>query len=376
MIKAGDKAYGLAAVSDVEIGFGSPQILELTRSLSSSLGVEALLLQPDQYASRAAKRFHPPFDVKRIYLKTHPHSQSGRTEYILECARLLNRLRPEYLVFFCTFTLPVLLKLKYKPKLVIYDSLESILAYGDMDIRVNRCLAEKIDLVIFPEENRCVLDGARCGLLERPFTVVYNVPDSRKGFTPLPAGKRRKAVLYSGTIDYYRTLGRYFLFRKAQRFPIDLYGPVEGNGKERFLAALESLGGRVRYQGMVESEELKKIRPEYSFSLVMWSPDNENQLYACPNKFFEAVLDGVPPITAPHPQTKMLVERYGCGIVMEDWSFPSFLAALEEARAVMGTREHARMIRGCMEAVEYELNWDAQFRKVRDKLLSLNVGVQ
>ena len=91
----------------------------------------------------------------------------------------------------------------------------------------------------------------------------------------------------------------------------------------------------------------------------------ENQLYAAPNKFFESIADGVPPIAAPHPQCKMMIDRYKCGILMRDWSEGEFFSALDQALRLYQTDSWYEMVSNCGTAVRQELNWDHQFEKLK-----------
>jgi hypothetical protein len=175
---------------------------------------------------------------------------------------------------------------------------------------------------------------------------------------------RNGRVLNQGTIASEWTYPEYYLRLETQAVPVDLYGPVEGARQKELLDAFRGLYGQVAYHGVVDLHELARIRRNYAYSIVIWSPHEERGLYAPSNKFFEAIADGVPPITAPHPQHKMLVERYRCGIVMSDWSFESFHGAIRQAMAIFGTDRYREMVENCRRAVVQELNWDAQFAKV------------
>ncbi|MBV9123473.1 MAG: glycosyltransferase, partial [Planctomycetes bacterium] len=157
----------------------------------------------------------------------------------------------------------------------------------------------------------------------------------------------------------------YFLEPEVADVPIDLYGLVEGEDKVEMLRQLLSGVGRVSYRGYVDAKTLQNIRRSYAYSIVMWAPTNEHQLYAAPNKFFDAIADGVPPLTAPHPQCKMLVNRYQCGIVLRDWTFDSFREGAAKALKLVGTPVYAQMVENCRRAVLTELNWEAQFRKIQ-----------
>jgi glycosyltransferase involved in cell wall biosynthesis len=172
-------------------------------------------------------------------------------------------------------------------------------------------------------------------------------------------------VLYSGTISRAQTFLDYYFSDKIKALPIDLFGTVKGPPEDRQRLESNSAGGRMQYRGQLGSADLAGIRPFYGYSIVAWNPDNENQLYAAPNKFFEAIGDGVPPIAAPHPQCRLIIERYDCGILLADWSFDCFFNGLRRALDIYGRPEWQRMVDNCVRAVEAELTWDAQFDKVR-----------
>src|SRR5262249_4821741 len=95
-----------------------------------------------------------------------------------------------------------------------------------------------------------------------------------------------------------------------------------------------------------------------------WLPIRHALLYAAPNKFFQAVAAGVPVISAPHPQTKMLIERYGCGLILKGWEKTHLIAGLKEATKLIGSSEFSEMIKNCEIAVKTELSWDRQMQKL------------
>jgi hypothetical protein len=50
---------------------------------------------------------------------------------------------------------------------------------------------------------------------------------------------------------------------------------------------------------------------------------------------------------------------------MKDWSFECFREALQYALQMFGTDRYGEMVENCRRAVEQELNWDAQFAKIK-----------
>jgi glycosyltransferase involved in cell wall biosynthesis len=354
----------IAVVSDVTLGYGGPQVQSLARSLASHYRAQTTVFEPDE-GNRPILPLHSEFcRICRITTEMHPYSASGRIEYVLKVARQLNLHRPEILVIFCTYALPVLTKLRYRPRCTIYSMIESVLPYGAFDVQLNRSLARQIDVLLFPEENRARLDIARCGLSGIPLAVTYNVSDAAPA-EPTAPQQRLPRILQAGLLSRQLGLADYFLQDEVRTIPFDLFGDIAGPDREALAEALTDGANSVRYWGRVDAATLASIRRTRAYCMVMYAPIHEHTLYACPNKFFEAVADGVPPIAAPHPQCKMLLERYRCGILMQDWSFPSFQAAVTRAMRLFGTPRYAEMVANCRKAVQEELNWETQFNKVK-----------
>ncbi len=358
----------IVAVSDVTLGYGSPQVPLLAASLAEHYAGKVTIVEPVQPELAQRHDLFAAFDFVSIATAEHPHSPLGRTEYVWRAAKAVKQLRPDLLVICCTYTLPVLYRLGNRPPKVIYYSYESIPFYGDFDVEMNRRVAPLLDLILFPEENRAALETGRCGFAGVPKLVLYNVNNrAAEQSQPLDAAARNGRVLYSGTISRTQTFADYYLSDKVRALPIDLYGPVKGEPADR-KRIQEISGGLLKYRGFISAPELARLRPSYAYSIVAWNPDSENQLYAAPNKFFESIADGVPPIAAPHPQCKLILERYGCGVLMPDWSFDTFVNSLRRALDAYGSAEWQAMVEACRRAVRAELNWEAQFAKLKPYL--------
>jgi glycosyltransferase involved in cell wall biosynthesis len=356
----------ILGVCDVSLGYGSGQIPAFILSLLKHYGTSrGIVIEPGDPDKHPKHDQFPQFEFYRAITAFNPYSTQGRIEYNLQAAKIVNKLRPEILVIFCTYAIPVLLKLKYRPKFVIYYSIESIPSYGQRDVAMNRYTAPLIDLVIFPEENRAMKDSERCGFKNIPKAILYNCSDLlRSDKSIIPPQERNDRIIYGGTIEKGRTFAEYFLRGEMQSIPVDLFGLVRGPDKQEVTRELFMRADSLRYHGYVDAEKLNSLRKIYSFSITMWKPVSENELYAAPNKFFESIADSVPPIAAPHPQCAMILKRYHCGILMDDWSFNSFYAAIQEALKIRSTDQYDKMVENCRKAFEQELNWEKQFAKV------------
>ena len=362
----GDR-FDIVQVADISVGYGNYDSLSLISSLQRQYNMSALILEPDQWD----KPLHTDtagIAIRRLPTTSHFRSATGRVEFIIKAAEEINKIRPAILIIRCSWNIPVLLKLKRKPKLVVYHATESTLYYGDADPAYNRLAAPWIDLIVFPEENRAMRDVERCGFKQIPIAIAYNCPIPRDTAAAMESAPRNGRVLYSGALDRKATYIDYYAHESMRPLPIDIYGYIGGSDAAGTKHVLESLSGNIRYKGYVDTKELESARPHYAYSLTIWNPSNENQHFACPCKFFESIGSLVPPITAPHPQCKMLVERYQCGIVMDDWRLTSFQSAISRAVKLYGTSAYDNMVQRCKSALLAELNWDHQFEKIKPML--------
>lgn len=358
----------IVCVSDVSTGYGSPQIPKLVEFLSQNYDAEGIILEPDEPLKQRKQDFSTNCTIKIIPLSLHPHTRRGRKEFIKKAVGMVEELKPDVLVICATYSLPVLFQLHSRPKFVIYYYLESILTYGRTDIEMNKKIDQLVDLIIFTEENRAVKFGEMCGFQNTPFCIVYNCVNDFDSDI-IPSEKRNGRLIYQGTIRSDTAIDYYFN-KRIQSIPIDLYGDID---RSEYKKKLLSLQNNVKYHGYVDSEKLSQLRKFYIYSIVIWLPLNQNNLYASPNKFFESIASGVPPITAPHPQCKAIVNRYSCGIIMRDWDLDSFSKAIRLGQYYYheDRNEYENMVQNCMKAVKEELNWGLQMKKLKIHLKSL-----
>jgi glycosyltransferase involved in cell wall biosynthesis len=174
-------------------------------------------------------------------------------------------------------------------------------------------------------------------------------------------------VILQGSLGADRNFVSYLVQRSTASPQVDLYGRLPD--QDRACAILRDRKAArehgLRYQGLLDNRGLAARRREYAWSLVSWNPDSFDTLHACPNKFFESIADGVPPIAGPHPQCREVIETYDCGILLQDWSLGAFEEGLREAEAVFGTERYQRLVENCRRAHQTELCWEKQFAKLR-----------
>lgn len=355
----------IIGVSDVSLGFGSPQINEIVSYLSLKLRCDsAMILEPDQPEKKYDMHRYEPVILRRIYTEEDIY-QGGRVEYIRECAKIINEKKPNVLLIVCSFTLPVLFFLSYRPQRVIYYNIEMANAYGRDDEILNQSIADKVDLLVYPEENRAKIDVREYGHRGIPMITVYNCTNHIKDLdTVVDCMQRNGRAIYAGSLSQRNTNLDYFFKERKDEVCIDVFGNVDACENDCLREKLLHINEGVNFYGYVENQRLQEIRKKYAYSIVMWNPINENQLYAAPNKFFEAIADGIIPICAPHPQCRKIIKKYDCGILMNDWSYESFAEAMVLAERIYGTPRYLEMVENCKIAVLKELNFEKQMEKL------------
>jgi glycosyltransferase involved in cell wall biosynthesis len=363
------KANKVASVSDVSLGYACPQVADLQVFLMREFEAEeGLVLEPDQTERPLQHRLFPEFQTVRVYTTQPPWCGQWMIEYNQLCAERLNEFEPDVLVIYQPHTFPLLSMLKKRPKCVIFYQLEMPEYYGFKGIyeQYHRQLNKYVDMVLFPEENRRIKYIQKYGMQGIESAVIYNAPISR--FHGESIIKEKCRIVYTGTIDEELTFSNYYTCEDSQRFPIDIFGMFNKSNREHLEKLYGALYQNVRYMGYVSADVLAEIRREYAYGLVSWNPVSDNYLYAAPNKFFEYIQDGVVPIAAPHPQCKKIIERYKCGILMDDWKYESFVKAICYAIDIYGTSTYENMVKNCGKAFREELNWQKQMEKLRPYL--------
>lgn len=360
---------GVVAVSDTMLGYGSSQVLSLTQSLAELIGSGHTIFQPFLPHRKFVDLSKHGYCVETVTTVEHPWSWVGRMQYLRRVAKIINEHRPEVLVVPNYNMIPIIGLLDFRPRKIIHLALEDLDQFGlsfwaQYIVRKIKNYVSHIDIWVFPETNRAAYD---CSVLNIPYDricILYNVATDVQ--LTLGASERNGSVVYAGSVDFDRTAAHFFSRPDFSGNALDVYGGLSGSDlqKKEFLAATRIPRNRIRYFGEVPAEVLANRLRTYAYSLVYWLPLNQALRNAAPNKFFQAIASGVPVITAPHPQCALLIQRYGCGIVLKDWEFNTLVSGFKSAIDKIGTPAYQEMVKGCQEAYVNELNWQNQFKKL------------
>lgn len=354
-------------------GYGSPQIAQFTASICNLFNAEGVVLQP-LFPSRAfVKNYFREFELVTVSTSVHPYIFIGRREYIERCVKEINKFKPDILIISHYILFDILDGLTFRPKKVIHLVLEDIApilesSFGDIRLSIIKRQSIKVDIWVFPEANRAMADSILFGIQASSIFILYNC-SSKNGAQALNSTERNGKVVYAGTLDKAISVAKYIFDEDLSSIPIDVYGDLQGDrfSKETMKSKISQPRKRgrpshVRWFGQIPGSTLDDLLPRYSYSLVFWLPVRHALLNAAPNKFFQAISAGVPVISAPHPQTKMLIERYGCGILLDGWEKTDLLKGLNRALK-LSNANFSEIVDNCLEAASRELSWEHQITK-------------
>ena len=364
----------LVTISDVVAGYGSPQIADFSQSVCRLIGTTGVIFQPLVPDRKIVRLDSSLLSLETIHAGVHPHSPHGLTEYLQQCARRVNRIRPDILLI-CNYNmLDIVDGLAYRPRKIVHlalEDLDSVISgpFGQARLASIRRQSALIDLWLFPEVNRALHDASRLGIKADSLSIFYNVADSKLG--KISDSRKINRMVYAGTLDAETSVGRYIFDHELAPFPLDVYGGLQGfpdsisemKKKVDDLRNLEPKKCHLKWYGQIPASKLRELLPLYSFSLVYWRPVRHGLLNAAPNKFFQAIAAGVPVICAPHPQPKMMVERYGCGVLLDGWEKKHLIAGLEKAQQLMTSEAYGELLANCHRAAAGELSWEVQMNR-------------
>lgn len=377
----------LGCLTDVPVGYGSPQIQYLVRSMARHLGLatQPLVCEPDSSAYPAAHDQFPDLAFTRVRWDNargpfwYMDAGAGQAVFADGIRAWLRERRPSVLVLTGFNALRYFDPTAYGPgerPFLVYCALE-FLSRRELDsdtAKRHEAAAGAVDLAMFTEDNRrryynreFSFDGVpQATLLNAPPLDAFPVQDSRR--------RNGRVLFQSASIQWNATYPEYLLNVGRPPIGFDVYGFVY-SGPARILASRDTAQAfAVKYCGNVTNAQLARLRAQYAYSFVAWNPRSFNTLYACPNKLFESIASGVPPITAPHPQCVDVVRTYDCGIVMRDWSYDAFCEATDEAQRLLGTPRYRELVANCRRAHRTELNWERQFAKLVPLLSQAGLG--
>lgn len=119
----------IITVSDIMLGYGSPQIGLFSESLCNFTKMRGMICQPRIPTRKLLEQSFQNIILETIATNIHPHSFAGRQEYIEKCLKIINRICPSIIIITNYSLFGLIDGLSYKPEKIIHYALETSMIY-------------------------------------------------------------------------------------------------------------------------------------------------------------------------------------------------------------------------------------------------------
>jgi len=158
--------------------------------------------------------------------------------------------------------------------------------------------------------------------------VVTNAPEYWEELKPSSSQTGKIRLVHHGVAHKSRSIEEMIdtVGLLDERFSLDFYLVGKNDEYHRGLRERGAKVGRVIFHDPVPMKELPRVLNEYDVGFYILNPVSFNALHALPNKFFEFVQARLMIAIGPSPEMAVYVEKYGLGVVAEDFT-PTAMAA-------------------------------------------------
>ena len=262
--------------------------------------------------------------------------------------------------------------LDYRPQTIIYHAYEQVEDLPAEEKMAHKLFLPDVDLVITPEIRRLIRDCQHLDVWPQSICEIYNVADNEypKGIEHVSIDEKRLNFFWAGSLSRKQTFANYFFSDHAASFKFEMYGRKAESDSKFFEEKLKMVSN-VKHYGIVSGQTLNRQRALSAYAVMWWNPlFSSGHYYLASNRFFTAIQALTPPICGPHPQCLEIQEKYGCAIIMEDWTEQAMYKAMKYATDIFDTPAYRELVQQCSIATQTELNWSSQFEKIWSSLPS------
>lgn len=292
-----------------------PRINKEIRTLSTRFQIDYVGMQ-----SVPGHSFVDSFVVRKYLIHAQRKSIWGLCQYIYLVAKLLYNktyhtihIVNEPLLIVCY---PILLLARRPIVLDLFDSLFLRMSRGN-----EQCYWLKY-LLYRPVDCILVTDDARKQLLPKTFfvkaKVVPNYPHYFETFASRKELDEALTLFYYGWFGAHRGTDLLMAMLQEKHVPIRvIMAGWFGDEKSKQLLQDE----QVSYLGILSQEEAITVaREQADYILCVYRPVNQNNVFASPNKVYDAIQAEVPVIMNAEVNMSKQIEEWGIGVVL-----PSYL---------------------------------------------------
>ena len=265
--------------------------------------------------------------------------------------------------------------------ILIYDSHEYFTGqYGLEERRFKHFLRKSAERIIVPRVDHTItVSGSIAELYRREYgvdpLVIRNVSPDISHLLPydrgdLGASEDELMVILQGSgLNEGRGAGPLLAaMEKTERVRLLVVGSGDIIERLRSEASSSSAAGRIIFLPRMPWEEMMRYTMCCDAGLSLDTDTCVNQRYSLPNKLFDYIAAGIPALVSPLPEVAALIERYGCGKVLEAVT-PGAIA-----RQLQLLADNPRLLSSLKQnAIEArkELHWEKE--KVREQELVRSV---
>jgi glycosyltransferase involved in cell wall biosynthesis len=203
--------------------------------------------------------------------------------------------------------------------------------------------------------------------------AVYNVP--RLEDRALPVARRLRELagaaadealaVYCGGIAPHRGIEQ-----ALAALPLVPHARLAllGFGEPAYLRSLQAesarlgVAHRVCFVPAVRANEVSATLRGADLSLVLIQDAGLNYYLSSPNKLFESVHAGLPVVATRFPEMRSVVERFGCGLLIDAEAPPSAIA--QAMGAILRDAPFKRRLAEGAESAARALNWENEEREL------------
>ncbi len=244
------------------------------------------------------------------------------------------------------------------PKLVydMHDLPEAFLRFFPLT-RVTQAVAlstaRRAAAAVLVVNDRFVSYLSKMGFLPSKLTVIMNAPPSVSARKPRPKGKGL-GVLYYGALSEERGVGLLLEALKGlDGVTLSLAGRGDLEAAVRERAAAD---GSVRFLGWLKMSDLEPAIRRADLIPSLYEPKSKNAQMATPGKLLTAMSLSIPTLVPRGSYQAELVERLGCGIVV-DWKSTSDVRGAVE-RLATDRKFYERLSSAAYEAFVSHFSWE------------------
>ena len=267
-------------------------------------------------------------------------------------------------------TLPAnFLASRIRQKTLIYDSHEYFTEVPELKGRlITKRIWEMIEEFIFPRLEYVITVNSSIAQAYKtkygnPVNVIRNLPDRTTfGISSSPSRfnlpENKKLIILQGTgINIDRGAEEAL---DAMKYLEDAVLIIAGKGdiipELKRRAVTNRVEDKVLFINTMPYEKLMELTRICHCGLSLDKGSNLNYLYSLPNKLFDYIMAGIPVVASPLPEVIRIVEEFGTGLIIDDYSPPEIARKIAE---VLFRIPQESWTPGLKKASE-ELNWEKE----------------